>query len=130
MTDIIRARLREERRRVEPRQNIFAEKLGIKQSTLSEWETKAVSMKFEHLARLAEEGVDIQYVLTGRRGGGLLHRTESVLLDSFRCMADDTQAAFLVIGAQLGSTGASPAGDGNKETLHDRKAKFGAQTGE
>lgn len=97
MTDIIRERFREERRRVEPQQNVFAEKLGVKQSTLSEWETKSVSMKFEHLASLAALGIDLLYVFTGRRGGDLLSPDESILLDSFRRLSDDKHAALLTV---------------------------------
>ena len=107
MTDIFRVRLREERLRIDPRQREFAQKIGVKQSTLSEWETKAVSMKFEHLAMLASAGIDITYVFTGRRGSNLLSTSETLLLESFRRMDNLAQEAIVAL-ADRAAIGSNP----------------------
>lgn len=96
-TDIFRARLREERHRLDARQSDFAQKIKVKQSTLSEWETRSVSMKFDHFALLANAGIDVSYVLTGLRAGKLLNSDESHILDSYRRLDAGAQAALTVI---------------------------------
>lgn len=131
-SDIIRLRLKEERQRIDARQGVFAEKIGVKQSTLSEWETKAVSLRFEHFALLADSGVDVGYVLTGQRSGKLLSRDESRVLDSFRHLDPGAQAALTIIidrlrGERLPEAGPPEPSAHDElaaETVHAPRGKY------
>ena len=60
-------RLREERDRVGMTQPVFAEAAGAKKRTLIDWEQGVSSPTATQLEALAEIGVDVLYVLTGRR---------------------------------------------------------------
>lgn len=60
-------RLREERDRVGMTQPVFAEAAGAKKRTLIDWEKGVSSPTATQLEALAEIGVDVLYVLTGRR---------------------------------------------------------------
>lgn len=60
-------RLREERDRVGMTQPVFAEAAGAKKRTLIDWEKGVSSPTATQLEALAAIGVDVLYVLTGRR---------------------------------------------------------------
>lgn len=60
-------RLREERDRVGMTQPVFAEAVGAKKRTLIDWEKGVSSPTATQLEALAAIGVDVLYVLTGRR---------------------------------------------------------------
>lgn len=60
-------RLREERERVGMTQPVFAEAAGAKKRTLIDWEKGVSSPTATQLEALAVIGVDVLYVLTGRR---------------------------------------------------------------
>ena len=64
------ARLREERVRIEPHQGRFAKRIGITQNKLSFLETGTRELRADFLAAVAEQGVDVHYVLTGERSIG------------------------------------------------------------
>lgn len=96
MSETFGSRLREERMRITPKQGDFASLLGVRQSLLSEWEKDATNLKADHLAQLSDAGIDIQYVVTGRRGGELLGERESILLDAFRSLDALSQGAVLL----------------------------------
>lgn len=60
-------RLREERDRIGMTQPVFAEAAGAKKRTLIDWEKGVSSPTATQLEALAAIGVDVLYVLTGRR---------------------------------------------------------------
>lgn len=60
-------RLREERDRIGMTQPVFAEAAGAKKRTLIDWEKGVSSPTANQLEALSEIGVDVLYVLTGRR---------------------------------------------------------------
>lgn len=101
MTDNFGSRLRDERVRINPKQGDFAAVLGVRQSQLSDWERGGTGLKIEHLALLGGAGIDVQYVVTGRRGGNLLATKETQLLDSFRALDAAAQDAFLLIARRM-----------------------------
>lgn len=41
--------------------------LGLAQSTLASWECRGCAPRAVHLARMAEAGYDVIYILTGKR---------------------------------------------------------------
>lgn len=97
MTDNFGSRLREERVRINPKQGDFAAVLGVRQSQLSDWERGGTGLKIEHLALLGGAGIDVQYVVTGQRGGQLLAPRESAVLDAFRRLDETAQDAVLIV---------------------------------
>ncbi|MFT0531622.1 helix-turn-helix domain-containing protein [Castellaniella hirudinis] len=75
---MIGMRLREERERLGYAQPAFAEIAGSKKRTLIDWEKGVSSPTAVQLAELAKVGVDVLYVLTGKRS----NRATSHDLDS------------------------------------------------
>lgn len=94
---------------MEPHQGEFAKKIGVRQSQLSSWESGAIGIKIEHLAVLADAGVDILYVITGRRGGALLPEAESKLLDACRSLQPLARDALLTVAQCMGENIHAPA---------------------
>jgi transcriptional regulator with XRE-family HTH domain len=64
------ARLAEERKRLGLKQAEFAKLVGTDLPKQSLYENDRRELRADYLARLAEGGVDVVYILTGRRGGG------------------------------------------------------------
>jgi transcriptional regulator with XRE-family HTH domain len=74
-------RLAEERKRLGLKQAEFVARLGIDVPRQSLYENDRRELRADYLARIAEAGVDIVYVVTGRRGeGGQLGEGASTLL--------------------------------------------------
>ncbi|MDK1288513.1 helix-turn-helix domain-containing protein [Pseudoalteromonas umbrosa] len=64
---MIGSRLKEERERLGIKQDDFAALASAKRRTLVDWEKGVTSPTAVQLAQLAEVGVDIQYVLIGKK---------------------------------------------------------------
>lgn len=64
---MIAERLKEERLRLGLTQEVLAESASIKRRTLQDWERGLSSPPAVQLAALSAAGMDVQYVLTGRR---------------------------------------------------------------
>ncbi|MBO1856834.1 helix-turn-helix transcriptional regulator [Burkholderia cenocepacia] len=62
-------RLKEERKRLGLSQEAFAVAAGVTRRPYAEWEAGGTSPTAVQLAALAMKGVDVQYVVTGRRSG-------------------------------------------------------------
>lgn len=60
-------RLREERERLSYSQRAFGDLAGISKNTQLAYETGSSPITLDYLARAAEHGVDVQYVVSGRR---------------------------------------------------------------
>ena len=60
-------RLKQERDRLGLSQAAIAERGGTKVRTYQDWERDIATVSAEFLARISAHGVDIEYVLTGRR---------------------------------------------------------------
>lgn len=65
-------RLRDERERLGKSQRALAELGAVNKNTQLAYETGSSPIRLDYLERLEEYGLDIAYVATGRRSGGLL----------------------------------------------------------
>ena len=74
------ARLGEERRRLGFRQAEFSEMVGTDVPKQSLYENDRRQLKADYLARLHSAGVDVHYVLTGKRSEGAFLEDESTAL--------------------------------------------------
>lgn len=63
------ARLKSERTRLGHSQETFSAYAGVARRTLVDWEKGTSAPTSVHLARLADQGADIQYIVTGERTG-------------------------------------------------------------
>jgi transcriptional regulator with XRE-family HTH domain len=78
------ARLQEERRRLGFKQAEFSELVGSDVPKQSLYETDKRQLRAAYLARTAAAGVDLLYVITGRRSeGDLLGEDVSALLSTY-----------------------------------------------
>jgi len=94
-------RLRQERERLGLNQTNFAAIAGATKKTLFSWEHGKTAPDGFQLARLAEEGVNVNYVLTGdREPGHVTDAAEQVLLDRYR-MCGPTSKQNLIQTATL-----------------------------
>jgi transcriptional regulator with XRE-family HTH domain len=89
------SRLAEERKRLGLKQGEFADLLGTAVPKQSLYENDRRELRADYLARLADAGVDIVYVLTGRRNeGDWLGRGPSDLLTDYLALPPDMQQAL------------------------------------
>lgn len=102
------ARLKEERARLRLSQDELGGVCDVKRRTLQDWERGVNAPNGEFLATAAEHGVDVLYVLTGKRSGaamqGIGHAwitpEETELLDRFRSAAAPLRGALReIVGA-------------------------------
>lgn len=90
-------RLKEERARLAISQADFAALGGVARNAQAHYEKGERSPDLDYLSRLADAGVDVVYVLTGRRDqvdAGTLTPEESTLIENYR-KAAPTDRAFL-----------------------------------
>lgn len=88
------ARLGEERRRLGLKQAEFAALVGTDVPKQSLYENGKRELRADYLARLAEAGIDVVYVLTGRRAEGeWLSGEASELLSAYLALPADMQRA-------------------------------------
>lgn len=88
-------RLREERKRLHLTQVEFAEAGSIGVSTLKLYENGERDPGAAFLAELAENGVDVQYVITGIHSNTAMAADEQVLLDGYRTLDPATRKRLL-----------------------------------
>lgn len=101
------SRFREERKASALDQQGVADALGVTTKTVGRWE-KNVPIPSDKLAALAAHGVDVLYVLTGQRttpAADALSEAETQLVEAFRAMPAESQAAMLQLTSSLSSTG-------------------------
>ena len=88
-------RLAEERKRLGLKQAEFAKRVGTDVPKQSLYENDRRGLRAAYLARLAEAGVDVRYVLTGRRSeGGWLGQGPTDLLTAHLALPADVQQAL------------------------------------
>ncbi|WGV21051.1 helix-turn-helix domain-containing protein [Pseudomonas putida] len=90
-------RLREERERLGMTQRVFGDIGGVEPNAQGKYESGERSPRVDYLAALASRGVDALYVLSGIRTPAPLeglNTDESSLLDAFRQLSGDDQAAL------------------------------------
>lgn len=91
------ARLREERKRRKLSQEAFAALGGVHLNSQSSYEKGASEPKADYLAGLAASGVDVHWLLTGRRSQGALDEDLSVVVDAIAPLSGDQRAAILAV---------------------------------
>src|SRR5689334_22324107 len=117
------SRLAEERKRLGLKQGEFAELVGTAIPKQSLYENDRRELRADYLARLPEAGVDIVYVLTGRRNeGDWLGRGPSDLLTDYLALQPDMQQALAAFVRSLRDQLTRPAG----ATLHARASDYRA----
>jgi transcriptional regulator with XRE-family HTH domain len=95
-------RLADERRRLGLKQAEFAALVGTNVPTQSLYEHDKRELRAAYLARLAAAGIDIVYVLTGRRSEGEgLGPAASDLLTSYLSLPADMQQALEALALAL-----------------------------
>lgn len=92
----ISKRLLEERKRLKMNQTDFAEKAGTTKKSQIEYEKERLPAFATYLAAIAAAGVDVQYVLTGRRSSEpVLTPEEKAVLAAWKNASKEVQAAAL-----------------------------------
>lgn len=105
------ARLRLERERLELLQPDMAALGDVKPRTYQDWERGVAGVSAEFLAVVAAHGVDVLYVVTGKRdSGAVLSQLENELLTRLR-------QGSPVLRGYLQELGLSPASGGNSVTI-------------
>lgn len=114
-------RLAEERKRLGLKQAEFATLVGTDVAKQSLYETGKRELKAPYLARLAEQKVDIVYVLTGQRSeGAWLDHDAGAMLSAYLCLPREVQQALLALTETMrGEMRGSPA-----PTFHARQADY------
>jgi transcriptional regulator with XRE-family HTH domain len=88
--------------RLEPHQGRFAARIGVSQNRQSFLETGARGIDAEYLARVAAEGVDVHFVLTGERiETDGLGPTATKLLAIFLALPGDMQDLLITFGQSM-----------------------------
>jgi transcriptional regulator with XRE-family HTH domain len=117
------SRLAEERKRLGLKQAEFAEMVGTDVPKQSLYENDRRELRADYLARLAEAGIDIVYVLTNRRSvGEWLGEGPSNLLSSYLSLPLEMQQALEGLARSLRDQFAGPAAG----TLHAKRTDYRA----
>jgi len=110
-------RLKEVREGKRLNQEAFGALGGVSLKTQNRYESGGRKPTFEYLEALAAAGVDVIYLLTGRRDPKLLTEDERKLLRAFNDMGDEGRSALL--GSLLAGQ-ADRAKDGKSKTVRQR----------
>jgi transcriptional regulator with XRE-family HTH domain len=95
------ARLKEERRRLGCKQAEFAALVGTDVPKQSLYENNKRELRAAYLSRIAAAGVDVHYVITGRRSEGLLDEALSALVASYLELPEDLRELVVRLVADL-----------------------------
>lgn len=117
-------RLTDERKRICPHQKDFARLVGVTPAKQSQYESGALQLREDYLARISDAGIDVLYVLTGQRGGALLPKSESHLLNLFRQVDVVAQEALLLLLERMGN---NTHADAAAMSLHSPGDRFKAE---
>jgi len=102
------SRLAEERKRLGLRQADFAALVGTNVPKQSLYENDKRELRAGYLARLPEAGVDVVYVLAGRRGEGRLGQAPSDLLTSYLVLPPEMQQELEALARALSASFSRP----------------------
>lgn len=103
MREMIGARLRAERERLGYNQIEFAAIGGASNRTQVDWERGKQVPNAEFLALVAIAGVDVQYILTGKRSSNSMTVDEEELLEGYRGLDVRGKAGVLGMVETLGA---------------------------
>ena len=88
-------RLREARKRAGLNQAQFAALGGVVMNSQNRYEAGATEPSASYLIELAAQDVDVLWILTGRKTGGMLSAEEGALLEAFNSLSESDRAALL-----------------------------------
>lgn len=114
-------RFKSERERLALTQPRVAELTGVGKTTVINWEKALSSPTAVQLSALAEVGLDVLYVITGQRAGGVkpaptLTPEEETMLGYFREASKEVRRAAL--GALLGASAPASSHVGGTHSQH------------
>jgi transcriptional regulator with XRE-family HTH domain len=116
-------RLAEERKRLGLKQAEFAALVGTDVPKQSLYENDRRELRADYLARLADAGVDVVYVLTGQRSEGTwMSAGASDLLSAYLCLPADIQQSLI----GLAGTMRDHLGQSASRTLHTGRSDYRA----
>lgn len=95
-------RLREERKRLGYKQAEFAARVGTDVPKQSLYENNRRGLRAPYLSRIAEVGVDVLYVLTGRRSEACLDERATAFLEAYFELPAPLQQAVERLMTDLG----------------------------
>lgn len=104
-------RLREERERLEPSQQDFAQKVGISKNRQCQLESASREMRADYLLAVAELGLDVMYILSGRRSSIPVCDREAMLVDFFRQLDQAGQEKLLAMAKRSAARRSGPSPD-------------------
>jgi len=103
-------RLAEERKRLGLKQAAFVARIGIDVPRQSLYENDRRELRADYLARIAEAGVDILYVVTGRRGqSARLGEGASALVTDHAALPPEMQQELETLARALRAAFARPS---------------------
>lgn len=121
-------RLREERKRKGWTVGAFAEKSGAALNSIRNYEAGTHSAKLELLLIFQAIGIDIGYVLTGRRSGTVTGEQEHQLLDRFvRLPPAEKSIVIALVGSMVGDKVTADHLLGESQALHSPITDYRAQ---
>ena len=142
----VSGRLREIREERHLSQEAFGALGGVTKKTQTRYELEQAKPSGEYLEALAEAGVDVVYLLTGRRDPKLLTEDQRRLVDMFSGLNEERQRSLMATATDLyiqESKDAPRAGQRMRvrpentvderfqptsETVHESRAKYGNKT--
>lgn len=95
-------RLRQERRSLGLNQTDFARLGGVGLQTQSRYELGDTEPNAAYLAAISDAGVDVLFILTGRRSRDTLQEEASELVTIFLTMPDDMRDGLLTFARSMG----------------------------
>lgn len=111
-------RIAEERARVGmPTQPPFAKCLGVSLRSVAGWEGGEVMPKADFVSAFEALGIDVLYVLTGRRGGSLSD-DESRLVSLYKRIPVEKRGALLGMAEAVANDGPPVASSSAQQTFH------------
>ena len=121
-------RLREERVRLGLNQLEFGRLGGAGKNSQMAYEAGRTAPNLDYLFALSESGVDVGYVVTGRRSDSELGHEDRWLLDQFHSLSVRERSGIMQMLTTLaGASGGAVSDVGapeNDRTLHDNSRKF------
>jgi transcriptional regulator with XRE-family HTH domain len=118
------ARLAEERKRLGLKQAEFAALVGTDVPKQSLYENDRRELRADYLARLADAGVDVVYILTSRRSDGdWISDRASDLLTSYLSLPPDMQEALVGFAEKLSDR----FNEATPRTVHTRRQDYRAE---
>ncbi len=125
------ARLRAARVESGLNQTEFAKLGGVSLGSQTNYELQKSEPPIGYLIALGEAGIDVQFIVTGKRSAAQLSERESALITNCRTLSDDFVEALLALARAGTGTGlhGTPRTSGDLQhggTLHDGKFDYRA----